>query len=186
MRQLFTHGLRNERQKDAEIGPLPETWVHEPLGSFGRNRQRINTPQGEYRLLGQRLHTLAHQRRRSTTSPFERPTSSSLKPPWTNATFLESNLEASSSQSPAKERPLGHAVVTPVIETCVAGHRVPEFRRHSGESALHSLVPRKPLLGTAEAWLKAEAAQRILTCGFLKTFLVPKPSPKNRIRSPRP
>lgn len=33
MRELFTHGLRGEAQKDTEIGPVPESWALEPLGA---------------------------------------------------------------------------------------------------------------------------------------------------------
>ena len=32
MRQLFTHGLRGEAQKETEIGPMPASWTIEPLG----------------------------------------------------------------------------------------------------------------------------------------------------------
>lgn len=31
MRQLFTHGLRNEPQKETEIGPVPESWDVQPI-----------------------------------------------------------------------------------------------------------------------------------------------------------
>ncbi|HWO99596.1 MAG TPA: restriction endonuclease subunit S [Methylococcus sp.] len=33
MRELFTRGLRGEPQKDTEIGPVPESWVLEPIGA---------------------------------------------------------------------------------------------------------------------------------------------------------
>lgn len=32
MRELFTRGLRGEPQKDTEIGPVPESWVIQPIG----------------------------------------------------------------------------------------------------------------------------------------------------------
>ena len=35
LRQLFTHGLRGEPQKETEIGLIPESWDVVPLGSFG-------------------------------------------------------------------------------------------------------------------------------------------------------
>ena len=31
MRELFTHGLRGEAQKETEIGPVPESWAAEPI-----------------------------------------------------------------------------------------------------------------------------------------------------------
>ena len=34
MQELFTGGLRNEVQKDTEIGPIPESWELCPLGSL--------------------------------------------------------------------------------------------------------------------------------------------------------
>ena len=34
MRELFTHGLRGEAQKETEIGPLPESWGTSPLGEL--------------------------------------------------------------------------------------------------------------------------------------------------------
>lgn len=33
MRELFTRGLRGEQQKDTEIGPAPESWGLEPIGT---------------------------------------------------------------------------------------------------------------------------------------------------------
>jgi type I restriction enzyme, S subunit len=36
MRELFTRGLRNESQKDSEIGAIPESWDVVRLGSLGR------------------------------------------------------------------------------------------------------------------------------------------------------
>ncbi|WP_032959782.1 restriction endonuclease subunit S [Bordetella hinzii] len=33
MRELFTRGLRGEPQKETEIGPVPESWVLEPIGA---------------------------------------------------------------------------------------------------------------------------------------------------------
>lgn len=36
MRELFTHGLRGEAQKDTEIGPAPESWQVVALGSLGK------------------------------------------------------------------------------------------------------------------------------------------------------
>ncbi|MCY4412606.1 MAG: restriction endonuclease subunit S [Caldilineaceae bacterium] len=34
MRELFTRGLRNETQKETEIGPMPESWDTYPLGDL--------------------------------------------------------------------------------------------------------------------------------------------------------
>ena len=34
MRELFTHGLRGEVQKETEIGPVPESWEVSPLGAL--------------------------------------------------------------------------------------------------------------------------------------------------------
>lgn len=36
MRELFTRGLRGERQKETEIGLVPESWKVVPLGSLGK------------------------------------------------------------------------------------------------------------------------------------------------------
>lgn len=36
MHKLFTEGLRGERQKQTEIGPVPESWEIVPLGSLAR------------------------------------------------------------------------------------------------------------------------------------------------------
>ncbi|WP_321924826.1 restriction endonuclease subunit S [Burkholderia sp. BCC1998] len=36
LRQLFTHGLRREAQKETEIGLVPESWRVVPLGSLGK------------------------------------------------------------------------------------------------------------------------------------------------------
>jgi type I restriction enzyme S subunit len=34
LHRLFTHGLRNEPQKQTEIGPMPQSWDVKPLGDF--------------------------------------------------------------------------------------------------------------------------------------------------------
>jgi type I restriction enzyme S subunit len=36
MRTLFTRGLKGEAQKQAEIGPVPESWIEIPISSLGR------------------------------------------------------------------------------------------------------------------------------------------------------
>lgn len=36
LRELFTRGLRDEPQKESEIGPIPESWDVVPLGSLGK------------------------------------------------------------------------------------------------------------------------------------------------------
>lgn len=36
MHKLFTEGLRNEPQKQTEIGPVPESWELVPLGKYAR------------------------------------------------------------------------------------------------------------------------------------------------------
>ncbi len=33
MRELFTRGLRGEAQKETEIGPMPESWISEPINA---------------------------------------------------------------------------------------------------------------------------------------------------------
>ncbi len=35
LRQLFTHGLRGEAQKESEIGAIPSSWMLQPLGTLG-------------------------------------------------------------------------------------------------------------------------------------------------------
>ena len=37
MHKLFTEGLRNEPQKQTEIGPVPESWEVVEIGRFVRN-----------------------------------------------------------------------------------------------------------------------------------------------------
>ncbi|MDD5095614.1 MAG: restriction endonuclease subunit S, partial [Dehalococcoidia bacterium] len=53
LHQLFTHGLRGERQKQTEIGPVPESWEVVELGSMvnfqtGKLNSNAATPDGEY------------------------------------------------------------------------------------------------------------------------------------------
>ena len=36
IRELFTHGLRGEAQKETEIGPMPESWRRLPISAFGK------------------------------------------------------------------------------------------------------------------------------------------------------
>ena len=41
MHKLFTEGLRNEPQKQTEIGPVPESWEVVELGLCSRSNRRM-------------------------------------------------------------------------------------------------------------------------------------------------
>ncbi len=44
MHKLFTEGLRNEPQKQTEIGLVPESWEVVELGSIARSKVAISHP----------------------------------------------------------------------------------------------------------------------------------------------
>ena len=46
MQSLFTHGLRDEPQKETEIGPVPETWTMTPLASVATVKGGKRMPKG--------------------------------------------------------------------------------------------------------------------------------------------
>ena len=46
MQTLFTRGLRNEAQKETEIGPVPESWVPTPIVSIGLVKGGKRMPKG--------------------------------------------------------------------------------------------------------------------------------------------
>ena len=61
MRQLFTHGLRNEPHKETDIGPLPESWTRVPASEIfkltsGSKRpadlSQVATPEKPFPILG--------------------------------------------------------------------------------------------------------------------------------------
>ena len=176
MRQLFTHGLRNERQKDTEIGPLPETWSTAPLGSFSRigngsTPLKANTSywaNGSIPwLTSAKVYDVTIQEADQfvTQTAVDECHLPKVKP--------GSVLIAITGQG----KTLGHAAVT-AIETCVSQHIAflsfndtpvnPHFIRLFLESRYSELR------GVAQGGGSTKGA---LTCGFLKTFLVPKPEP---------
>ena len=177
MRQLFTHGLRNERQKDTEIGPLPETWSTAPLGSFGR------IGNGSTPLKANTAYWASGSIPWLTSAKVYDVTIREANQFITQTAVDECHLPRVKPGSvliaiTGQGKTLGHAAVT-VIETCVSQHIAflsfndtpvnPHFIRLFLESRYSELR------GVAQGGGSTKGA---LTCGFLKTFLVPKPEPR--------
>ena len=174
MRQLFTCGLRGEPQKESDLGPLPSSWSAVPIGSLariGNGSTPLKTNPAYWTngnipwLTSAKVYDVTIQKADQfvTSKAVEECHLPRVKP--------GSVLVAITGQG----KTLGHAAVTG-IETCVSQHIayiqfntddvVPHFIRLFLESRYAELR------GVAQSGGSTKGA---LTCGFLKTFLVPQP-----------
>jgi type I restriction enzyme S subunit len=179
MRQLFTHGLRDERQKDTEIGPLPETWSTAPLGSFGRigngsTPLKANTSywaNGSIPwLTSAKVYdvTIREADQFVTQTAVDECHLPKVKP--------GSVLLAITGQG----KTLGHAAVT-AIETCVSQHiAFLSFNDTPVNPHFIRLFLESRYLELRDVAQGGGSTKGALTCGFLKTFRVPKPEPEEQ------
>lgn len=175
MRQLFTCGLRGEPQKETDIGPLPESWKAIQLGSLGRIGNGSTPLKGNAAywtngaipwLTSAKVYdvTITHADQFVTPKAVEECHLPRVKP--------GSVLVAITGQG----KTLGHAAVT-AIETCVSQHIA--YLQFDGEHANPHFIRLflesryDELRGVAQGGGSTKGA---LTCGFLKTFLVPHPT----------
>lgn len=175
MRQLFTCGLRNEAQKETDIGPLPASWKIASLGSLGRigngstplRRNGVYWTNGTIPWL-----TSAKVYNVTITKADQFVTPKAVEECHLPRVKPGSVLIAITGQG----KTLGHSAVT-AIETCVSQHIAylqfdsddanPNFIRLFLDSRYHELR------AVAQGGGSTKGA---LTCGFLKTFCVPFPT----------
>ena len=174
MRQLFTHGLRGESHHDTELGQLPKSWNAVPLGSFGRignGSTPLKANPGYWTngaipwLTSAKVYDITITKADQFVTP---------------AAVAECHLPRVKPGSvliaiTGQGKTLGNAAVT-AIETCVSQHIA--YLAFDDDSANPHFV--RLFLESRYAELRSVAlgggsTKGALTCGFLKTFLVPCP-----------
>jgi type I restriction enzyme S subunit len=175
MHKLFTEGLRNEPQKQTEIGPVPESWEVVELGSLakvgnGSTPKRANEAYWEGGTIPWLNSTKIHDRFITEADQFVTP--QAVKECHLPRVAPNSLLIAITGQG----KTLGNSAITR-IETCI--------NQHLAYAQFHAakIVPDFVLwfMQTRYDYLRAIAhgggsTKGALTCGFLKTLLIPVPS----------
>ena len=175
MHKLFTEGLRNEPQKQTEIGPVPESWEVVELGMLakvgnGSTPKRANQAYWEGGMIPWLNSTKIHDRFITEADQFV--TQKAVKECHLPRVAPNSLLIAITGQG----KTLGNSAVTR-IETCI--------NQHLAYAQFHSpkIVPDFVLwfMQTRYDFLRAIAhgggsTKGALTCGFLKTVKIPVPS----------
>ena len=175
MHKLFTEGLRNEPQKQTEIGLVPESWEVVELGSLakvgnGSTPKRANEAYWEGGTIPWLNSTKIHDRFITEADQFVTP--QAVKECHLPRVAPNSLLIAITGQG----KTLGNSAITR-IETCI--------NQHLAYAQFHAakIVPDFALwyMQTRYDYLRAIAhgggsTKGALTCGFLKTLPIPVPS----------
>ena len=175
MHKLFTEGLRNEPQKQTEIGPVPESWEVVELGSLakvgnGSTPKRANAVYWEGGTIPWLNSAKIHDRFITEAGQFVTP--QAVKECHLPKVAPNSLLIAITGQG----KTLGNSAITR-IETCI--------NQHLAYAQFHAagIVPDFVLwfMQTRYDHLRAIAhgggsTKGALTCGFLKTLPIPVPS----------
>lgn len=175
MHKFFTEGLRNEPQKQTEIGPVPESWEVVELGSLakvgnGSTPKRANEAYWEGGTIPWLNSTKIHDRFITEADQFVTP--QAVKDCHLPKVAPNSLLIAITGQG----KTLGNSAITR-IETCI--------NQHLAYAQFHAaqIVPDFVLwfMQTRYDYLRAIAngggsTKGALTCGFLKTLPIPVPS----------
>lgn len=179
MCQLFTCGLRKEEKHDTELGPLPKSWSAVPLGSYGR------IGNGSTPLKSNPSYWTSGTIPWLTSAKVYDVTVTKADQFVTPLAVVECHLPSVRPGSvliaiTGQGKTLGNAAVT-AIETCVSQHIAfvtvndnsanPHFIRLFLESRYAEL---------RGVGLGGGSTKGALTCGFLKTFLVPRPERKEQ------
>jgi type I restriction enzyme, S subunit len=174
MHQLFTHGLRNEIQKETEIGLLPESWDVVSLGSLGHIGNG-STPKRTNLAYWQKGHFPWLTSGKIYEGVIEKAdqfvTESALQECHLPIVKAGSVLIAITGYG----TPGNAAIVT--FDTCISQHLAylqferkdvePDFVRHfiqSRHTELHSIAQ------------SGGSTKGALTCGFLKQYAIPLPT----------
>ena len=175
MHKLFTEGLRNEPQKQTEIGLVPESWDVVELGTLakvgnGSTPKRANEAYWEGGTIPWLNSTKIHDRFITEAEQFVTP--QAIKECHLPKVAPNSMLIAITGQG----KTLGNSAITR-IETCI--------NQHLAYAQFHSpkIVPDFVLwfMQTRYDYLRSIAlgggsTKGALTCGFLKTLPIPAPS----------
>lgn len=175
MHKLFTEGLRHEPQKQTEIGPVPESWEVVELGALakvgnGSTPKRANEAYWEGGTIPWLNSTKIHDRFITEADQFVTP--QAVKECHLPKVLPNSLLIAITGQG----KTLGNSAITR-IETCI--------NQHLAYAQFHvvKVLPDFVLwfMQTRYDYLRSIAhgggsTKGALTCGFLKTLLIPVPS----------
>jgi type I restriction enzyme S subunit len=175
MHKLFTEGLRNESQKQTDIGPIPKSWELEPLVALAKVGNG-STPKRDNQAFWQggtipwlnsaRIHD------RFITEPDQFVTDLAVKQCHLPRVKPNSLLIAITGQG----KTLGNSAITR-FETCINQHLA--YAQFTSEKIVPDFVlwfmqtRYEFLRGIAQAGGSTKGA---LTCGYLKTHLIPLPS----------
>jgi len=175
MHKLFTEGLRNEPQKQTEIGPVPESWEVVELGSLakvgnGSTPKRTNEAYWEDGTIPWLNSTKIHDRFITEADQFVTP--QAVKECHLPKVAPNSLLIAITGQG----KTLGNSAITR-IETCINQH-LAYAQFHSAKTipdfVLWFMQPRYDYLRSIAHG--GGSTKGALTCGFLKTLPIPAPS----------
>ena len=175
MHKLFTEGLRNEPQKQTEIGPVPESWEVVELGSLakvgnGSTPKRANEAYWEGGIIPWLNSTKIHDRFITVAEQFVTP--QAVKECHLPKVAPNSLLIAITGQG----KTLGNSAITR-IETCINQH-LAYAQFHSpkifSDFVLWFMQTRYDYLRSIA--LGGGSTKGALTCGFLKTLPIPVPS----------
>jgi len=175
MHKLFTEGLRNELQKQTEIGPIPESWEMLPLGLLAKVGNG-STPKRDNQAFWQdgtipwlnsaRIHD------RFITEPDQFVTDLAVKQCHLPRVKPNSLLIAITGQG----KTLGNSAITR-FETCINQHLA--YAQFTTEKIIPDFV--LWFMQTRYEFLRSIAqaggsTKGALTCGYLKTHLIPVPT----------
>ena len=174
MHKLFTEGLRNEPQKQTEIGLIPESWEVMPLGAIakignGSTPKRNNVGYWEYGNIPWLNSTKIHELFVTEADQFVTPLA--VKECHLPRVAPNSLLIAITGQG----KTLGNSAIVR-FETCI--------NQHLAYAQFHSekIIPDFVLwfMQTRYDFLRSIAqsggsTKGALTCGYLKTHLIPIP-----------
>ncbi|MCP9471037.1 MAG: restriction endonuclease subunit S [Nitrospira sp.] len=175
MHKLFTEGFRGERQKQTDIGPVPESWEVMPLGTLakignGSTPKRDNKGYWENGSISWLTSAKIHERFISQADEFV-----------TELAATERHLPRVKPGSlliaiTGQGKTLGNSAVV-LFETCISQHLayaqfhtsdvVPEFVLWYFQTRYQHLRSVSQAGGSTKG---------ALTCGYLKTYPVPVPS----------
>ena len=175
MHKLFTEGLRNEPQKQTEIGPVPESWEVVPLGELakvgnGSTPKRADGAYWEGGSIPWLNSTKIHERFITEADQFVTP--QAVKECHLPKVAPNSLLIAITGQG----KTLGNSAITR-IETCINQHLA--YAQFYSEKIVPDFV--LWYMQTRYEYLRSIAhgggsTKGALTCGFLKTLPIPVPS----------
>lgn len=174
LHQLFTQGLRNEPQKQTDIGPVPKSWEVVPLGSIAKVGNG-STPKRDNKEYWQDAHipwlNSSRIHDRFIKEPDQFVTDLAVKECHLPRVKANSLLIAITGQG----KTLGNSALV-LFETCINQHLA--YAQFTSQNVLPAFVlwymqtRYEHLRSISQAGGSTKGA---LTCGYLKTYPIPIP-----------